>query len=853
MKTKAKKPIQSVRLSKDIIPQEYDLTLHPDLESHLFTGEEVITLTLAKSTKTITLHSKDLEILEVKVGDMAATITYDTSLETAMFTFAKTIAKGSIKLSIVFRGVLSDNMRGFYKSQYVVDGETRTMATTQFEATDARRAFPCFDEPAHKAVFHVHLVVADGRTPISNTLPIATREHSAGYKIVSFAPTPKMSTYLLAFIVGDFEWVEQKTTSGVLVRIMTIPGKKHQAKFSLDVTVRCLEFYEKYFAIPYPLDTLDMIAIPDFSSLAMENWGAITFREIGLLVDEENTSSVTREMVAEVIAHELAHQWFGNLVTMEWWTHLWLNEGFASYIPYLALSELFPSWNMWDRFATDTTAIALKLDALSNTHPIEVPVHHPNEIGEIFDAVSYSKGASVIRMLADYLGDKDFRDGLRYYLKKHSYQNASTVHLWDAFEYVSKKPVKKMMAIWTTKSGYPVVRIEQNKKGYTLTQTRHYSSSHSRTQSTDTTIWPIPLSYTSDRGTKTLPLMNKKAISFIDEKSVWVKLNTTESGLYRTEYSDALLASLTLPVSEGRLTPVDRLGIIRDLFALSESGRIPTPTALAFAQHYANETEYIVWVEIISGLRYIANLVAGNPSEKLLARCARTLLATAIERVGWEPRTAESHTDGLLRTLILGAGSYFGDISVIREAQRRFNNRAESPISADLRGVIYTTVVRNGGVAEYESILALYRIETLHEEKNRLLSALGTTTNITLLKKTLQFIMSDEVRMQDRNSAFASVLVNPRGRALGWEFIKRNWKAIGEAYGDGNHLLSRLIQALNRNTTREAYNDIKIFFKKNKAPAAERTILQTLEHVDSNVRWLARDGKRIEKWLKGNK
>ena len=422
---------KSVRLSKNVIPKKYDIQFQPDLKNFTFEGLETITLSILKSTKVITLHSKEIEIntADIVIGKnprhdgvnkiFATKITYDLKAQTASFIFPQFIPAGKNTLTLVFKGVLNDKMRGFYRSQYMIGAKTYHLATTQFEATDARRAFPCFDEPAQKAVFHVSLIVQKGKTAISNTLPVSVAEHGAGFEIIKFSPTPKMSTYLLAFIVGDFEYLEAKTKNNIRVRIYTLPNKKHQAKFSLDITVRVLEFYEKYFAIEYPLNTLDMIAIPDFSSMAMENWGAITFREVALLVDEEHSSLSNKQWVALVIAHEIAHQWFGNLVTMEWWTHLWLNEGFASYIEYLAVDKLFPKWDIWTQFSTNEFGAALRLDALRNTHPIEIEVHHPDEIGEIFDEVSYSKGASIIRMLADYLGEKDFRDGLRYYLKKH--------------------------------------------------------------------------------------------------------------------------------------------------------------------------------------------------------------------------------------------------------------------------------------------------------------------------------------------------------------------------------------------------------------------------------------------------
>lgn len=857
MKKTAQKPLKkqpSVRLAKHIAPLRYAITLHPDLEAHTFSGEEVVTVTLSKAVREITLHSLELAVMSAavsygKLTFSAEKITYDEKAETATFHFAKPIPVGKAKLTIAWTGILKDNMRGFYKSRYVVNGAERFMATTQFEATDARRCIPCFDEPAQKAVFDVSLVVADGKTAISNTLPTQIREHSAGYKVVSFAPTPKMSTYLLAFIVGDFEAVEKRTKSGVLVRVLAVPGKSHQAGFALETTARCLEFYEEYFGIKYPLNTLDMIAIPDFASLAMENWGAITFREFGLLVDEENSSTNTKEEVAEVIAHELAHQWFGNLVTMEWWTHLWLNEGFASYVPYLALEKLFPEWDSWEGFSTYTLAGALKLDALHHTHPIEVEVHHPNDIGEIFDAVSYLKGASVIRMLAEYIGAKDFRKGLSAYLKKHSYANASTTDLWDAFEKASGKPVKKMMAFWTGTSGYPVLSASMPGKKLTLTQKRFYSSVASAKKSVSSAAWPIPVSYVTEKGESTPVLMTKQALSLPLPTSGWLKLNAHEGSLYRVRYDAALLTALAAPIRTQELPYIDRLGVIRDLFSLAEAGEYDTTTALEFSALYKDETRYVVWAEIVTGFRTVANLIAGQPYEKAFRAYVRDILAGAATRIGWEFVSGESHNDMTLRPLILGAAAYFGDKAVIAEALARFDRRAQAPIHPDLRGLVYATYARQGGEKEYEVLLAMYRTETLSEEQNRILGALGLFTQVKLLKRTLALTLTSEVRLQDRNGVFASVLVNTHGRALAWEFIKKNWQKIGDAYGEGNHLLSRLIGVLNRHTTTEAYADIKKFFKTHTAPAAERTIEQTLEAIDSNIRWLKRDGKKIGAWL----
>ena len=852
----------SVRLSQNVMPVHYAITLKPDLESHTFSGHETITISLLAPTKKIALHSKDLLIKNVSVifgknNISPKNISYDNHLETATFEFDTMLKKGKVKLSISFEGVLADNMRGFYKSKYVLGGAERVMAATQFEATDARRAFPCFDEPTHKAVFDVNLVIPGSKMAISNTLPTSIIEHEAGHKIVSFASTPKMSTYLLAFIVGDFEWVEKTTKNNVLVRVLTVPGKSHQAHFALDVTVRCLEFYEEYFDIAYPLNTLDMIAIPDFSSLAMENWGAITFREIGLLFDEGNTSTSYRQMVALVIAHELAHQWFGNLVTMEWWTHLWLNEGFATYIEHLAVAELFPEYNAWQQFVVATSGHglgnALKLDALANTHPIEVEVHHPDEIGEIFDVVSYDKGSSVIRMLAEYLGEKDFRDGLRHYLKKHSYKNASTVHLWESFEKVSKKPVRKIMSTWTGKAGYPMLSVEVSGKNLVLSQKRYYSSITQAKKSKDKTIWPIPLSIVTEKGEIKLPLMSKKLLKLPLPKEGWFKFNAHEGSVYRTQYDKAAIAMLQTPLAGGLLLAEDRLGLIRDAFSFAESGNAPTVTVLEMARLYTGESEYVVWIEILSGFRYIANLLYGTKSYELFRSYARDILSGAVARVGWEAQAGEPDNTALLRSLILGAASFYGDTTVIMTAKEKFENIKEIKINPDLRGVVYATLAREGGEMEYEALLSMYRTETLHEEKNRLLLALGQFKIKKLIARTLELGMSDEVRMQDRNGAFAGVLSNPYGRNIGWAFLKKNWKKIGEAYGEGNHLLSRLIAVLNRNTTMEAYKDIQAFFKMHHAPSAERTIQQTLEHIDSNIKWLARDEQKIAQWLRNYK
>jgi len=879
---KKKNTPKSVRLDKDITPRKYNIEIKPNLLDFTFSGIETIELALSKPTKAITLHSKEIEIntasimfrkglsrAEPKEKVFAKSISYNEQAQTATFLFDKTIPGGSTKLTLVFKGILNDKMRGFYRSKYFIDGKECHMATTQFEATDARRAFPCFDEPAHKAVFDVSLVVPKGKTAISNTLPVSVTEHEAGYEIVKFCPTPKMSTYLLAFIVGDFEYLEKKSNRGVIVRVYTVPGKKHQAKFALDCAVRTLDFYEKYFDIKYPLNTLDMIAIPDFSSGAMENWGAITYRESALLVDAEHSSASNKQWVALVIAHEIAHQWFGNLVTMEWWTHLWLNEGFASYIEYLAVDKLFPKWDIWTQFATNDLGVALRLDALLHTHPIEIKVHHPDEIGEIFDEVSYCKGASIIRMLADYLGEENFRDGLRYYLKKHSYKNTETLHLWQAFEKVSKKPVAKIMQNWTSKPGYPVVKAEIKNNKLELSQSRFFASPISKQKEKDKTIWELPIKFLKINPARGLASDGKPTSEIFklqkfrteqefDFQNDSLKLNFGEAGFFRTAYSKELLERLRQPIQDKSLSPRDRLGVVRDLFALSEAGIIPTTDALEFISAYKEEDNYTVWVEIASGLARIEQLLGKDKLVEKLNIFTIELFSPVLNKLGWEKpastkggKEGELHSDALLRSLAISRLGRAGDKRVVAEAKKQFSLIKQGKgVNPDIRGAIYATVATNGGKKEYAEFIKLYKKETLHEEKNRLGSALGDFKEDKILWATVEFALSKDVRPQDSVGILSSVGANPLGRDIWIKAIKYNWKILLSRYGDGGMALSRVVKAISGSAESKHYADYKKFFDAHEAPGAKRAVDQVLERLEGNIAWLKRDKKAIGKFLK---
>lgn len=843
----------SVRLVSHIKPSKYTLTLKPDLEVFTFSGKEIIDIAIDKKVTEITLHSKDIdieivEIIQGKAVQFAHRISYDTKAETATFLFKQPVNKGKAKLSIVFEGIISETLRGFYRSRYAVDGKTKHLATTQFEATDARRAFPCFDEPAQKAIFDVSLIVPGDHTAISNTLPTSIKEHEGGYKVIEFASTPRMSTYLLAFIIGEFEFIEGYTKDKVKVRVFTTEGKKHQAKFALDVAIRSLEFYNKYFDIPYPLPVLDMIAIPDFESAAMENWGAITYRETAILVDDKNSSLSNKQWVAIVVAHEIAHQWFGNLVTMEWWTDLWLNEGFASYMENLCADHMFPEWHLWDLYLSDRYAVALRLDALHNSHPIEVTVHHPSEISEIFDMVSYAKGSAVIRMIAEYLGADKFRDGLRHYLKKHSYKNTNTVDLWNSFEKVSGKPVKKIMESWTKKTGYPLATLVKGKKGYSLTQERFFSSRISAKANKDNTLWQIPFQYeTNNESLKALA--TKKSIPLIGTSIG--KVNMNEGSFMRTRYDKETLEKLKDEIKNGSLGVKDRLGIIRDLFALAEGGYIPTVDALEFSLSYKNEKEYIVWSELASGLNRVYNLISDETFKDTYKAYARSLFTPLAEKMTFEKHKGESHSDTFLRNLALSHAASYGDEKIIKKAKNLFTNMKKNQIPADIRTVVYSILASNGGKKEYNQFKKLYLNEQLHEEKDRYGRALTSFKDKTLLAKTLMFTLSKDVRNQDAPFMLGAVWQNIHGRDLAWKFVQHNWSTILKRYGEGG-FISRLISPLGSHIKIKDAVDTKKFFNKNAAPGADRTLEQAYERIYSNASWIKSDKVTIKKWLEKN-
>ncbi|MBI5139887.1 MAG: M1 family metallopeptidase [Candidatus Vogelbacteria bacterium] len=850
-----------VLLPAHVNPERYRLIIHPNLSDFTFKGEETAYLKVSKPTKDITFHSVEIKMEHAfvtagKTKQVAHKIKYDEGNETVTFSFQKTVS-GKVELNLKFTGIINDQMRGFYRSSYKLGEETIYMATTQFEATDARRAFPCIDEPASKAVFDITLIIPKGKTAISNTYPVAIKEHEGGYQMVQFAPTPKMSTYLAAYIVGDFEFVERKTESGIIVRVFSTSGKKSQGDFAVDTCVKMVNFYEKYFDIKFPIPVLDLVAIPDFNSGAMENWGAITYRETALLIDPDNSSAATKERVALVIAHELAHMWFGNLVTMQWWTHLWLNEGFASWIEYLAIDHVFPEWNIWvNSFQSADRQDVLYRDALKTTHPIEIPVKHPREIRDIFDMVSYEKGSSVIHMLNSYLGEDKFMKGLRLYLKKHKYDNAETGDLWAALSKASGKDVKSIMANWTGKSGYPVVRVEETKGGFRLNQSRFFSSGKVREKTKDKTVWKVPLSIKLS-GNKEIKkiIFGKKTDVMKMRLSLedWLKFNVGETSFTRIGYSSRMMEMLGRAIAEKKISEVDRMGLIADAFALARSGVSDTEIVLSLLKAYEYEDSYAVWREISAGLNSLGKLFEGEVIYPKFAEFVRGMYSHMKAVVGFERKNGDGHTASLLRELVLSQLSKYGDREIVNWARGKFEDflKDKKTLHPDLRRVVLNTVAREGGEKEYEEILKLYKEATLQEEKNRLAIALGQFRDDKLILKTLAFSISDEVRKQDSIIVLDGVSANGRAGNLIWKFGRDNWKVLYERYGHTGWNFYRIIESLTAAIiSYRGADEVEAFIKKQKLSGGERAIAQTLERIRGNAYWKDKAEKQLQDFLK---
>ena len=856
---------EAVVLPDNVRPVHYDLTLTPNFDDFTFDGEVDVMVSMEPGTTEIMLNCAEIEIHTATVGwtdtngeqeQAANSIAYDADAETVTISIPGTLSDGLVgnqHLRMSFTGELNDKLRGFYRSQYVnPEGETAYLATTQFEATDARRALPCWDEPAAKATFQVTLVVPEDMEAVSNTPIIVETRGGDGLKTLLYDKTPVMSTYLLAFVIGDLTHIEKEAADGTMVGVWMTRGKEEQGQFALDTSVKLLSFFNDYFGIPYPLPKLDHLAIPDFAAGAMENWGCVTYRETALLVDPENSSAGTRQRVAEVVAHEMAHMWFGDLVTMEWWDDLWLNESFATWVGTKAVDWLFPEWSMWTQFVNMDTNRAFNLDGLKNSHPIEQEVANPAEVSQLFDAISYSKGGSVLRMLEHFLTPSVFRIGLNTYLTRHSYQNARTTDLWTALEESSGQPVNSIMSSWTGQTGYPVLDVAatNTESGLSLEvrQERFVFDSvlGEDTGDDEEQVWPVPLTVAADGASVTAHLVSG-ATGTVDVATPtqpdWFKVNPDQTGFYRVNYTDTDRERLAALVADRALPATDRLGIQNDAFALSRAGLLPVTRFLALAESYQDETDASVWSDLATNLREIESLISDEPYLGSYHAFGRRLFGPAAQRSGWEARPGEGHLDSLARSTVLSQAGVYGDPDTIAQAQQLFEAYQSDPsnVRPDLRGVVFSLVAQSGDRAVYDRMWELERAAELHEEKIRFLVSMARFQQEELLRETLERSLTDDVRLQDTIFVVAAVAANNRGRNLAWEFLKEQWDEFDRRYGGGGFGLMRLVAITNAFTTNEQRNDVETFFEAHPTPAAERTIRQALERIALNVAWLDRN------------
>eukprot|EP01105_Mastigella_eilhardi_P026278 TRINITY_DN7505_c0_g1_i1.p1 TRINITY_DN7505_c0_g1~~TRINITY_DN7505_c0_g1_i1.p1 ORF type:complete len:898 (-),score=185.69 TRINITY_DN7505_c0_g1_i1:55-2424(-) len=765
-------------------------------------------------------------------------------------------------LRLRFTALLGDNMCGFYRAAHnntmdeSVPPEMRYMAVTQFEPADARRAFPCWDEPSLKATFEITLIVPQHCTALSNMPALAETPLAGGKRQVSFAPTPKMSTYLVAFAVGNFDYLEATTAEGVLVRVYTPTGKAQQGRFALTMAANTLHYYIEYYGVPYPLQKLDLIAVPDFAAGAMENWGLVTFRENALLIEEGISSVLSRKRVAYVVGHELAHQWFGNLVTMRWWSDLWLNEGFATFVGTQAVDHFFPHWDTWTEFVASELSRALELDALQSTHPIAVAVSSPAQIGEIFDAISYAKGASVIRMLADYLGEDALRRGLRLYLDRFAYANAETEDLWRALSEVSGADVASAMADWVNRPGYPVVSVSLS--AATTVEWSQWRMRHlcEKDQEQQEERWWVPLRVATAGGCAAPPISTLDAgvgaLRTPFECDSWLKANSGQVGVYRVLYDDALQARLQQALSRGEVAcAADRVGLASDAFALALAGFQRTSRALdlSLALATAGEQNYAVWSELVADIADFARVWRQGPTHERVLAFERSLLLPAAQKLGWEAEPSRG-TDGdlaaNLRALLLLALVQSGDSAAASEGLIRFTLIEEQQqVAADLWPAVFSAAARApGGLARLQ---AVFRRASLQEQRTAVLAAMGSLPDPSVCRQALEWAChSGEVRKQDVYIVAHSA--SRHSPEVAWAWLRDDWAWLSGNFADSLTLLGRMVQSvLEPLATETQLCDAETFFAAHVAPP--RTVQQGLETIRANIAWLARDRDDVARWL----
>jgi puromycin-sensitive aminopeptidase len=830
-------PRVSYRLPTTVTPDRYEIKLSPDLTNWTFSGEEKISLQVGEPVREIVLNAAELELhgarLVLEDGrNLAAQIRLDGENEQATLSFSQAVPPGRCALHMIFSGILNDKLHGFYRSIYRdASGREKPLASTQFESTDARRAFPCWDEPAFKAVFQVTLVIDEKLAAISNASVVRqTKLPGTGKKEVVFADTIKMSTYLVAFIVGEFEATDPVMVGNTPLRVWAVPGKKHLAGFALAIGKASLEHFSRYYDLPYPGDKLDLIAIPDFASGAMENLGAITFRETALLVDAEKAARTELERVADVVSHENAHMWFGDLVTMQWWNGLWLNEAFATFMEMLAVDAWKPEWRRWDSF-TVSRAAAMQVDGLKSTRPVEFPVERPEEAAGMFDVLTYEKGASVLRMVEQYLGAEAFRDGIRLYLRRHAYANAETTDLWDALEEATKQPVRALMDSWIFQAGYPLISVKKDGGGLQLSQQifRYLQDGSDLERK-----WHVPVSVRaatpSGIASKTVLMTEKEQQVPFDGEIEWAVVNAGAHGFYRVRYDQSLLAALTQGMQE-KLSAVERFSLINDSWAATLAGLASLDQYLEILDLLRDENDLNVWTTAI-GSAHQLHRILDDAQSATLARRLRGLLARAVERFGWAPREGESELEKQLRGDLIGALGTLGEDRATQERARELYAQYEkSPESVERNMIpaLVAILAHSGFAADYEKFYRRFKDARTPQEETRYLFSLASFREPKLIERTLDLTLNGEVRTQNAPYLMRGLLLNKRARERAWSFMKERWEEMLRQYPD--NAIPRMCEGIVGLVSAELEADARAFFANHPVKQGTKQIEQHLERL----------------------
>ena len=842
------------RLPEVARPENYKLTFTPNLETATFEGDETISVRVLKPTSEITLNAADIDIHEATITSGGTTQkvsgTCDKEKEEALLTVEKPLAPGAATIHITYAGKLNDEMRGLYLGK---DDQGRKYAASQFEATDARRAFPSFDEPDYKATFDITAVAEKGLVAISNQKIVSDTPGPGDKHTVRFATTARMSSYLAALVVGNFEYIEGEA-DGIPIRVYSTPGKKEMGKFALESAEHILSYYDKYFNIKYPYGKLDLIGLPDFSAGAMENTGCITFREVILLIDEKQGSVDLKKTIASVIAHEMAHQWFGDLVTMKWWDDIWLNEGFATWMSSKPIEAWKPEWN-FNLDDVSETAGTLNTDSLANTRPIHQAAETPAQITELFDGIAYGKAAAVLRMLESYLGEETFRAGVNAYLQQHQYANATADDFWDAQAKTSKRPVDRIMPTFVKQAGVPIINVKSQCTGGSTTVTldqRRYYYDREKFEAPNDELWQVPLCMRSSvgNGAAKCELLTKKQETFtLPGCSSWVLANAGATGYYRVGYQPDAVRTLAKD-AESKLSPAERIALQTDVWASVRVGREPVGDYLAFAQGLGSDRNRAVLEDVLGRLNFIGEYLVTDNDRYSYQNWLRQYLTPILKDVGWEPKLGESDEQRMLRARVFNALGYDArDPEVLAWARRIADKALDNPGSVDreLARSAFRLAALTGDQTFYDKLLTGLKSAKSPEEYYMSLFTLPQFGDPKLLQRTLDYAISPDVRSQDALGLISSVMSNPAGEKLAWDFVLARWDAVQKA--GGVFASAEVVRATDSFCDAHMRDQVVDFFAAHKIEAAERTYRQSIERINNCIDLRSQQEPQLASWL----